>query len=56
MNVARILFIGATKLHYTETELFCMTPRKFFRIYDEYMEMNGIKKTTYAIDDIFDAL
>lgn len=52
MNVARLLYIGATKLGYTEGELFRMTPRKFFRIYDEFLEMNGLKKKTFGIDDL----
>ena len=32
-----------------------MTPRKFFRIYDEFLIMNGFKKEgdEYAIDSLF---
>lgn len=29
-----------------------MTPRKFFRIYDEFLELNGLKKTEYAMDSL----
>lgn len=44
------------KLGYTEEEIFRMTPRKFFRIYREFMEMNGMegkqKRKTCTIDDL----
>lgn len=31
-----------------------MTPRKFFKIYDEYLELNGVKKKrrVCSIDDL----
>lgn len=29
-----------------------MTPRKFFRLFDEYQEMNGLKKQVQSIDDL----
>ena len=44
MNIARLLYVGAMKMGYTERELFWMTPRKFFLIYDEYFDLNGLKK------------
>lgn len=53
MNVARLLYIGSMKLGYSEDELFCMTPRKFFRIYDEYLEINGLKEKEVTVADIF---
>lgn len=58
MNVARLLYIGLAKLGYTERELFAMTPRKFFLIYDECEDMTVKKKEedTYAIDDFWGAL
>ena len=43
MNVARFLFVGITKLGYTEAEFFRMTPKKFFRLLDECLEMNGVR-------------
>lgn len=52
LNIARLLYIGSNKLGYTEDEIFAMTPRKFFKIYDEYLEMNGIKKETQAAIDM----
>ena len=39
-----MLYIGSMKLGYSEDELFDMTPRKFFLIYDEYLDLNGLKK------------
>lgn len=44
LNIARMIYIGTTKLGYTEAEVFQMTPRKFHLIYDEYLEMNGGSK------------
>ena len=29
-----------------------MTPRKYFRIYDEFLELNGLKKKEFGIDDL----
>lgn len=55
MNIARLIYIGQMKLGYTEEELFDMTPRKFFRIYNEFLKMNGIakaKKRACTIDDL----
>jgi len=39
-------------LNYTEEEVFRMTPRKFFLIYDEYLEMNGLKEKLVSIDEV----
>lgn len=50
MNIARLLYIGTKKLGYSEDEVFSMTPRKFFRIYDEYLILNGAKKEEAGID------
>ncbi|MFR8547735.1 MAG: hypothetical protein ACLVEV_03800 [Lachnospiraceae bacterium] len=50
-----MLYIGAAKLGYSELELFCMTPRKFFKIYNEYLDLNGIRKKEKkgsSIDDL----
>ena len=46
LNIARLLHIGTTKLGYTEAEVFAMTPRKFFALYNEYLEINGLNKDT----------
>ena len=43
LNIARMIYIGTSKLGYTEAEILDMTPRKFHKIYDEYLEMNGAK-------------
>ncbi len=53
LNIARIVYIGMTKLYYTESGVLDMTPRKFYRMYDEYLIMNGLKK---EIDSAIDAL
>lgn len=47
-----MLYIGSKILNYTETEIFKMTPRKFFLLYDEYMALNGLKKKEQTIDDL----
>lgn len=55
LNLARLLHIGTTKLGYSEAEVFAMTPKKFFTLYDEYLTMNGIKTTAnhgQGIDDL----
>lgn len=44
VNTARLIYIGCKILNYTETEIFQMTLRKFYLIYDEHLELNGIKK------------
>ncbi len=44
MNVARILYIGCKVLNYAEEEVFRMTLRKFYLLYDEHLEVNGLKK------------
>lgn len=40
------------KLGFDEQTVMEMTPRKFFRIFDEYQFMNGIKKPEQGIDDL----
>ena len=53
LNIARMIYIGTTKLGYSEAEVFQMTPKKFHMIYDEYLEMNGGKTDTGGgIDDL----
>jgi len=45
-----------SKLHYSEIELFMMTPKKFFRLYDAFMEVHGQKKDVCAIDEMWASL
>ena len=53
LNIARMIYIGTSKLGYTEAEILDMTPRKFHKIYDEYLEMNGAKtENTGEIDSL----
>lgn len=52
LDVAKLLYIGAIKLGYSETELFQMTPRKFFLLFDAFLELNGLKKKEIGIDDL----
>ena len=53
LNIARMIYIGTTKLGYTEAEVLDMTPRKFHLIYDEYIAMNGAKiENTGGIDSL----
>lgn len=53
-NFPRILYIGKNRLGYTEPEIWRMTPRKFFAIYNEYLMMNGYVKPAreMTIDDL----
>lgn len=44
MNVARFLYIGTKVLNLNLAEVEAMPPRKFFTIYNEHLEMNGLKK------------
>ena len=53
MNVARNLYIGCKILNYSEKDVFSMTMRKFFLLYDEYLEMNGLKKKNELDLDAF---
>lgn len=50
MNIARLLYVGGKILNYTEKEIFKMTLRKFYLIYDEYLELSGIKKKKDELD------
>ena len=44
MNIARLLIIGKTELGMTEEEFWQTTPRKYFKLFDEYQQLKGIKK------------
>ena len=49
LNMARLLYIGSHNLGYSEGEIFRMTPRKFFLLYDEFLEMHGVHKKLTGI-------
>ncbi len=53
MNVARLLYVGSKILNYAEDEVFRMTLRKFYLIYNEYLELNGKKKENSSLLDLF---
>lgn len=53
MNVARLLYAGGKLLHYSEEEIWRMTLRKFYLLYDEYLEANGLKEKELDLDMIF---
>ena len=50
LDIARLLYIGSKKLGYTEAELFAMTPKKFFKLFDVYIESTGAQKPESTID------
>ncbi len=53
LNIARMIYLGISRLGYTEAEVLDMTPRKFHKIYDEYLELNGGKsKISGGIDSL----
>lgn len=44
INIAQILYIGCAVLGFSEKEVFHMTLRKFYMLYDQHLIMKGIKK------------
>ena len=57
INVARLLIIARTEMHMSEEEFWRTTPRKYFKLFDEYVELkSGSKKTRKkkggTIDDL----
>ena len=40
-------------MNYREGDVFDMTLRKFFLLFDEYLEANGLKEKEIPIDQIF---
>ncbi len=53
LNIARMIYLGTSRLGYTEAEILDMTPRKFHLLYDEYLELNGGKgKAVGGIDSL----
>lgn len=52
--MARLLYIGCKVLNYAENDVFSMTLRKFYLIYDQYLEINGLKKKDEELNlDLF---
>lgn len=47
-----MLYIGCKVLNFSEDEVFEMTIRKFFLIYNEYLELSGLKKQEMTVDDL----
>ena len=46
--------IGCKVLGYTENDVFSMTLRKFYLIYEQYLEFNGLKKKDEELNlDLF---
>ena len=52
LNIPRLLLIGTTELKLTEDQFWDVTPRKFFRLVEEYQIMKGITKPEQGIDDL----
>ena len=52
MNVPRMLYLGMKQLNGNEKDILFWTMRKFFLLYDQYLEMNGLKKKEMGIDDL----
>lgn len=40
-------------MNYREADVFDMTLRKFFLLFDEYLEANGLKEKEITIDQVF---
>lgn len=45
LDVAQLILMATTKMGYSEEEVFAMTPRKFFLLFDKFLSLNGNKKT-----------
>jgi len=41
VNVARCLYVGMKVMNFTEDEVWGMTLRKFYLMYDQHLEYNG---------------
>ncbi|MEY8428286.1 hypothetical protein AALA00_11340 [Lachnospiraceae bacterium 46-15] len=53
MNTARLLYIGCKVMNFQQSEVLEMTPRKFFLLYNEHLELNGLKEPEVTIDKVF---
>lgn len=52
LDIPKFIMLGMVKMHYTEEELLKMTPRKFFLMFDRYLEIQGLKKEEVAPIDL----
>lgn len=52
INIPRLLLIATTELHLSEGRFWEATPRKYFRLVEEYQTMKGLKKSGAGIDDL----
>lgn len=52
LDIAQLLIIATSKMGYSEEEIFNMTPKKFFTLFEKYLELNGKKKDTRAAIDM----
>lgn len=50
--MARLLLIGTMRMGFSEADTLRMTPRKFFKLFDEYQYLTGAKKEPVGIDDL----
>lgn len=53
MNTARLLYIGCKVMNFRQQEVLEMTPRKFFLLYNEHLELHGLKESEVTIDQVF---
>ena len=47
-----MIYLGMKNLCYTEKEVFSMTFRKFHLLYDEFLELNGLKEKLASVHDL----
>ena len=54
MNVSRAVYNGMATLHCSKREMLFMTPREFFALWNEHLEIHGGKKRSggCSIDDL----
>lgn len=52
LDIAQLLIIATSKMGYSEEEIFNMTPKKFFTLFEKYLELNGKKEDTRAAIDM----
>ena len=52
LDIAQLLIIATSKMGYSEEEIFNMTPKKFFTLFEKYLELNAKKKDTRAAIDM----
>ncbi len=48
LDIAGLILIATTKMGYSEEEVFAMTPKKFFLLFESFLSMNGKKKKDVA--------